>query len=289
VSLARTTLEEPIIHSADGTPLHGRLWRGIEPHGVLVIAHGLGEHGGCYDHAAELLASQPGLVDVLAFDFRGHGRSPGGRGAVRRYDDLVDDLRAAVAWTAEHRPGRPVFVLGHSNGGQVALRMVLEDQPDLAGLVLSNPSLKLAVDVPTVKLWLGRLLRIVSPGTTLGGDLDSALLSRDPEFDARRRADDLRHSRVSAPLFFGMVEGGPKLLERAGEIQLPLLLILSGSDPIVDPQTARTFFERAASPDKTLRLDPDAVHEPFSDLGREQVVDDLAAWLRRHLADARIA
>ncbi len=76
----RTPQEFSIASRADGLPLHARLWSGEEPRGTLVIAHGLGEHGGCYDHVAEVLTAEAGLVDVLAFDFRGHGASPGAGG-----------------------------------------------------------------------------------------------------------------------------------------------------------------------------------------------------------------
>lgn len=277
------TLEDHVIPSADGTPLHARCWSGHEPRGVLVVAHGLGEHGGCYDHVAEALTSRPGLVDVVAFDFRGHGLSPGRRGVVRHYEDLVGDLRAVVHWTARQRPGQPLFLLGHSNGGQVALRYVLDEPERLAGLILSNPMLRLAVDVPRYKLFLGRILRVAAPGLTLTGDLDSESLSRDPEFNARRRADALRHSRVSPPLFFGMIEGGPQVASRADEIRLPLLMFLSGSDPVVDHRAALELFDQMSSPDKTLALDPEAVHEPFSDLDRDQIISELADWLANHL------
>jgi alpha-beta hydrolase superfamily lysophospholipase len=287
----RASAEFVIPSEADGLPLHARFWPGTSPRGILVLAHGLGEHGGCYDRTAEELAAVPGLVDVLAVDFRGHGRSPGRRGFVRRYEDLIGDLRAGLAWAAGRWPGGPRFLLGHSNGGQVALRAVLEGGADLGldGLVLSNPSLKLVLDVPRPKLWLGRVLRLVAPGVTLGGNLPSEMLSRDPDFDVRRRDDALRHSRVNPALFFGMVEGGPLVAARASEIRLPVLMILGGADPVVDHRASLALFERLGSPDKTLRIYPEAVHEPFNDLGRERVVADLADWLGARLEGPRDA
>src|SRR5205085_1469132 len=82
--------------------------------GVLVIAHGFGEHGGCYGHVAETLG--PALeLDVVSPDQRGHGRSPGRRGLVRQYDELIDDVRSSLEWAARARPGLPLYLLGHSN------------------------------------------------------------------------------------------------------------------------------------------------------------------------------
>ena len=84
--------------SLDATPLHAALWAVDEPKGVLFIAHGVGEHGGCYsDVATSIQAAMPDL-EILALDFRGHGRSPGRRGFVKVYDDLIGDLLGALRW-----------------------------------------------------------------------------------------------------------------------------------------------------------------------------------------------
>ena len=112
------------IRSADGTELATNYYPGNDARGILVVSHGLGEHAGCYVGFAKTLASTPDLVDVLTFDFRGHGQSAGKRGFVRDYSDLLDDLDVAIDFAATHHPGAPLFLLGHSNGGQVALHAV---------------------------------------------------------------------------------------------------------------------------------------------------------------------
>ncbi len=151
-----------VIRSADGLPLRAWHWTRPNPRGVLLIAHGFGEHGGCYRHVAETLG--PALeIDVVALDFRGHGRSPGRRGVVRRYDDLIGDLRATLSWTGQARPGLPRFLLGHSHGGLLALRFALQNDSGLAGLIGSNPALKLMTRVPRHKLRVGRFLRRFAP------------------------------------------------------------------------------------------------------------------------------
>ena len=60
----------------------------------------------------------------------------------------------------------------------------------------------------------------------------------------KSRADGLRHNRISAPLFFGMVEGGEMLLARAGEIRVPMLMLIGGQDPVICPRSNRDFFDR---------------------------------------------
>ncbi|MEO6811408.1 MAG: lysophospholipase [Isosphaeraceae bacterium] len=268
--------------TADGLALHGWHWPWPSPRGVLIIAHGLGEHGGCYRHVAEALGPALG-VDVLTFDFRGHGRSPGRRGVVRLYDELTTDLRAALTWAGLERPGLPRIVLGHSNGGQVALRLVLEDGSDVAGLILSNPSIRLAVQVPSWKRLVGKGLLRFAPGVTMDSALNETQMTRDLDDLATRRHDPLRHARISAPLYFGMVEGGPMIAARATEIQVPLLLLLSGSDPVVDAKASRSVFDTFGAADKTLIVYPEMLHEPLNDTENRRVLDDIAAWLSPRL------
>jgi alpha-beta hydrolase superfamily lysophospholipase len=283
VTIAETRMPGDVtLPAADGTTLKGWFWERPNPRGGLVLSHGLGEHAGCYRHVAETLGPALG-IDVLAFDYRGHGRSPGRRGRVRFYDDLTLDLRGALAWYEQQHPGLPQFVLGHSNGGLVALRTILAGGVELAGLILSNPALRLAMPVPTLKRWAGFVLRRVAPGVTLNSALPVEMLTRDLEHLEERLNDPLRHSRISAPLYFGMVEGGSLVLAGAAGIRTPVLLVLGGADPVIDPQTSREFFDRLGSPDKTLRVYPEMLHEPLNELDSDLVLGDLAAWLSARL------
>jgi len=163
---------ELTVPSRDGVALKARWWAVPRPRGMVVVAHGLGEHGGAYAHLAEAIS--PALeIDFLAIDFRGHGRSSGRRGVVRRYEDLVEDLRAAIAWALGRRPDVPLFLLGHSNGGQVVLRLALEGADGVAGVIASNPSIRIAMPVPPGKLRIGKLLLSLAPWITLRTDAPS--------------------------------------------------------------------------------------------------------------------
>ena len=266
------------VRSSDGLVLKGRYWRRTAPRAVLVIAHGYGEHGGAYRRVALAVAERSDF-DVVAVDFRGHGRSPGARGVVRSYDDLTNDLLCTLDWASERVPGVNLFVLGHSNGGQVALRAVLTDPRKVRALVLTNPVLRVAVEVPPAKLRVARFLARHAPWVTLKGSLKPEVLTRDPEIQQEHRTDPLRHSRMSAPLFFGMIEGGAMLMERAGETQTPVLMLLGGQDTVTDPSVARAFFDRIGTADKTLTIYPKMLHEPLNDIGRVQVLDDVLRWL----------
>jgi alpha-beta hydrolase superfamily lysophospholipase len=285
MATAQTQIREIEVRSADGTMLHCRWWFRPGARGVVVVSHGYGEHGGSYRRIADAIGSALDL-DVVAADFRGHGKSPGRRGVVRRYDDLTGDLRSTLDWASTSIPEVPVFLLGHSNGGQVALRLALERQATIAGIIVTNPALRVAMPIPPAKLRIGRFLAKYAPWVTLKGDIRSDLLTRDLEMQREHREDPLRHTRMSAPLFFGMVEGGEMLIARAGEIRVPILMLIGGQDPVVNPAAAREFYERLGSSDKTLLIYPKMLHDPLNELGAEQVFDDVVRWLESRIVDA---
>lgn len=277
-SLLAETLAIP---TADGLTLRGTRWRldtSAAPSHVVIIAHGLGEYHERYAKLAEVLAKEAGS-DVVAFDFRGHGRSPGRRGVVRRYEDFQRDWDGAAAWVRDRYPQAPIIALGHSNGGLIVLQWALNHPGGVDGIVLSNPMLRLAVSAPRWKIALGRLLLTVAPWITLATPLRPDHLSRDPQIQSHVRDDPHVHNRISPPLYFGMIEAGREAEARFGEIPAPILLLLSGADPIVDHQAALAAFERSANPRKTLILLPEAVHELFQDLERDRVMSETAAWV----------
>jgi alpha-beta hydrolase superfamily lysophospholipase len=78
-----------------------------------------------------------------------------------------------------------------------------------------------------------------------------------------------------------MVQGERYLMSRGHEIRGPLLMLLGSQDPVIDPKTSRTFFERVSSEDKTLLIYPGMLHEPLNEIGREQVIADVAHWIER--------
>jgi len=70
------------VSTRDRLRIQARWWRVERPRGTVVVAHGLGEHGGTY---AQLAATVGGMLDLdfVALDFRGLGDSPGRLGVVQ--------------------------------------------------------------------------------------------------------------------------------------------------------------------------------------------------------------
>lgn len=267
----------------DGVPLHVRTWAATgDLRGVLVIVHGLGEHGGRYDALAGAFA-ETGWA-VVAADHRGHGRSGGLRGHVDGFDQYVSDV-AAVVRDARARLGSvPVALWGHSMGGLIGLITALDVADlDLSAIAISNPLLEVAVKAPKIKLIGGRVLSRVLPRLRLDNELKVQQISRDPEEVSKYQNDPLVHRLISTRWFTSMEAARIATGARAAELSLPTLVLIGTGDQICAPAAGIAFAN--ACPAATLTTFEGAYHEPHNDLCRDDVRSALLTWLDKVAAD----
>jgi alpha-beta hydrolase superfamily lysophospholipase len=267
---------EGTLASRDGTRLAWRSWTVPSPRAVLAVVHGLGEHSGRYAALAEAMTRQG--YACWAVDLRGMGRSEGRRGHLDRWRQWVDDCAAFHEMVVDRSGGVEVVPLGHSFGGVLVTSAVLLGAVRPRRLVLSNPAFRPAVRVPGWKLTLGRATSALVPALTMGNEVDPTLISRDPEVVAAYRSDPLVHDRISSRMFTEWAAASAGALGRAAELGVPVLLILSEDDRIIDRRGGLELAARAGAGAKVLSY-PGRYHEPFNDLGSEEVFADLAAWL----------
>jgi alpha-beta hydrolase superfamily lysophospholipase len=151
----RATRAEGVLTSRDGTRLWWQSYAPPSPRATVVVFPGGGDHSGRYPGLTSALVSAGYAVALL--DFRGHGRSDGRRWHVSRFGEYLDDADVFVASVREGAPEQPLFVVGHSMGGLIAATWGLTPGRGVAGVVLSSPYFRLAVEPPRAKLLGARL------------------------------------------------------------------------------------------------------------------------------------
>ena len=264
--------------SRDGTRLSWRAWPHESAKLAVAVAHGLGDHSGRYERLAAALNRR--RVSCYAVDLRGSGQSSGRRGHVSRWQQWVDDYAAFWELVENEAAGAEVVPLGHSFGGVVVASALVRAAIAPQRLVLSNPAFRAASEAPAWKLRLGRAASGLLPSLSMSNGVEPALISRDPQAVAAYREDPMVHDRISSRTFTEWVAASEEALERASEITVPLFLILSDHDRIIDPGGGRVFAAGVGGA-CTVRTYRGRYHEPFNDLGAEEVFADLAAWLDR--------
>lgn len=275
---------ESFVGAGSGPRIATYAWRPDgTPRATLVVAHGAGEHMGRYAHLVEHVTGAG--IAVHGLDHRGHGKSEGARGVVDKLTDAAKDIGTLVDDVRE--PGVPLFLLGHSMGGPIALQHALDRPDTLRGLILSSPALTLGSGpLPLRLLARSRVvpLLISKARPELGMlQLDHEGISTDPA-EVQAYADDplVFHgplpARTTVEIAEFILTTFPR---RTKELRLPLLAIHGEKDPITPCIAAEDAYSRAGSPDKTLKLYPGAFHELFNEAPatRDEALTDLVAWI----------
>jgi len=136
---------ETLFTNADNFQLFEQCWKKEDAKGVVLITHGIAEHSGRYEHVA--LSLNEAGYSVVAFDLRGHGKSSGKRNYIKSFQDYLDDLDEVLTRTKNKFPDLPIFLFGHSMGGGILSLYAIERQPDVKGILLSAPSVKVSDDL----------------------------------------------------------------------------------------------------------------------------------------------
>ncbi len=269
--------------TADGLALSRRDWPAAgAARGTVLIVHGLGEHKGRHAWLAQRLAAQG--WQVVAYDQRGHGESPGPRGAIPDDDALLRDLAAVVDALRAERGG-PLLLLGHSMGGMVAARFVAEGlrvppaawRRPVDALVLSSPAL--AADTNAAQKLLLATLGRLAPGLAVNNGLKPEWVSRDAAVVAAYVADARVHDRITPRLARFILDGGALVRHLAPLWRVPTLLLWAGADRCVAPHGSEEFARAAPAGIVAAQAYPALYHEIFNEPERDVVVERLLAWL----------
>jgi acylglycerol lipase len=266
------------LRSADGTKLAYRAWPLRGSTVTFAVVHGLGEHSGRYERFAQGMALHQ--MATYAVDLRGHGESDGQRGHIDSWSQWLEDAAAFVALVEREAEGEVVPV-GHSVGGAVMLSTVRAGKlPHPKRFVVSSPALKLKASVPSWKTGLGKVTTRIAPRLALDNEVDPGTISRIPEVVEAYRTDPLVHSKISSRLYSEWMQAAAENLERAADIKVPFLILAGTADKLIDPAGSEQLHRRAAATCELHMLEG-RYHEPFNDLGSEEVFSLIAEWLRR--------
>lgn len=252
-----------------------------EPKAILLVAHGLAEHSGRYMNLVNLLV--PSGYAVYGIDHMGHGKSDGKRVFVERFQDYTTPLKTYFDMIRAWQPKRPIFLIGHSMGGLIGSAYLLKHQEDLAGAVLSAPSIKVPDNISPITILIGKMLSIIMPRAGLI-KLDPDGVSRDPAVVEAYVNDPLVYTgKATARLGAEIIKTMQEVTKQAAQITLPILIAQGSADRLVDPAGAQLLYDSISSTDKTIKMYSGLYHEIFNEPEHEQVLNDVKTWIEAHV------
>lgn len=290
----------------DDLKLHGVIIRPEKPKAIIQILHGMCEYKERYEDFMRFFAERGYLV--VCHDHRGHGDSvlrEEDRGYLYDFSGqaIVEDAALVTRYVKETYPNLPVYLFGHSMGSMIARCYIqkhdtLVDKVVICGSPSKNPFVDVAILLTkTIRLFRGeryksKMLAYLSTGKgneRFKEEGPSNWLSRNRENIEKFITNPKGKVHFSVNGYENLFKLMRNTYRKKGyRVQNPALPIffVSGSDDavLVTEEKWRNSVEdmkRVGYQDVSCKLYPKLRHEIFSDIGGEEVMEDLLEFFNR--------
>lgn len=281
--MASFRVKESFQVNSRGFQLHYKQWIPESIKIGIIFAHGIGEHSGRYDQVARYFCDKN--IAFYALDHQGHGQSDGKRGHIPNFKNFVEDLERFRQFILSSQGDAPLFLMGHSMGGLIAFRYLIEHQDHVNGAIFSAPSLKIKMQIPAWKNAMALALARIAPSITVKNGINADLLTHDESVVNLYRNDPLVHPFISLSLYFDMIDTGEYCLEQAHRITCPVLFLFGGNDEITDIETTRQAFDKMHSDDKQFHVFKGEFHEILNELNKKEIFATILNWLEARFSN----
>ncbi|WP_299439369.1 alpha/beta hydrolase [uncultured Aquimarina sp.] len=256
--------------------LFGQYWLPEDSKAMVVLVHGMGEHSSRYaDYVIPQLLEKN--IGVITYDNFGHGKSGGKRGHCPSYEALIEVIDVVYRKSKEIAGDLPVFLYGHSMGGNLVINYVMRNNGEIAGAILTSPFLRLAFQPPAWKLTMGKLFQKIAPSITLPSGLDVQAISRVTEEVEKYKNDPLVHDKVSSNFSIPVIDAGEWAIAHASQLEKPILLVHGTADQITD-YNASLEFAKKTDHVEFVSFD-DGYHELHNDIEKEKFIKKIISWI----------
>ncbi|MCP3028312.1 alpha/beta hydrolase [Halobacillus sp. A5] len=229
---------------------------------TIIIVHGAFEHSGRYNHLVEQL--QKDNFEAVIHDLPGQGRTEGLKGHIRSFSDYINKIKE---WVEEADDNLPVFLLGHSMGGVIVVRALQTYNLKVNGVILSSPAFAIKNGAGKPMEAASRLLNYIWPTFRVTRALKPESITKNPEIIARHKKDNLIIDKVSVRWYNEFQRSINRTFKEIDKFpNLPLLVMQSGDDLIVDPLKTYQWFQEADSSEKSYKEWPGFYHEIFNEV-----------------------
>lgn len=272
------------LRAKDGVVIPYREWWRPRPRGTILYLHGQGDHSGPFTAMGDLLHEEG--YSVYAHDHRGFGLSRERRGDIRSYDLFVGDTLTMVEHAREHNPDRPVFLLGLSMGGHLALRSAYRAGRSISGAVALSPGFKLRRSPPWSIVLKTALTALLWPTRYMPRLNMTVVTTRNQTHLERAQEDEHWVTAFTGRFYFEAVKSIRRAWRELAGIQVPVLIMQAGEDYLICPEESRRFYQRVGHPDKEFRLLEGLCHNLVAEPEMPQIAGAISEWIDQRIRSA---
>jgi len=278
-------IREEFTFNLYNTKFYGKYFQPKNVKAVIVLVHGMGEHSKRYERFVIPFFNQ-NSIGVITYDQFGHGLTEGIRGHNPGFEAVLDCVDVMIEKALEVFGEKPIFLYGHSMGGNVVINYALRRAHKLKGIIATSPFLRLAFSPPGWKILLGKILQKIMPSITMGNEVDVNALSRDKNVVELYKNDPLVHDKVSPNYSIVFMETGEWAIQNAHNIGIPMLLMHGKGDRLTSWKASEEFRDKA-NKNVELHLFKDAYHELHNELNKNEIVEKMITWTNKILIDTK--
>ncbi len=221
----------------------------------IVGLHSFGDYNAAFCHLGPWFA-QRGIA-VHAYDQRGFGRTQENghwAGTDRMVADAVHHARQLKSQGAD-----PVYLLGESMGGAVAMLAAARAPELIDGLVLAAPAVREGIWIRYIYNAGLSVVATLAPGATHEVEREADNPDLRPGTARRLAQDPLVVSQVRMDTYRGLIELADQASNQAPEIRVPVLLLFGGRDESI-PEVSIKHLRRHLGEQLTWRFYENAPH-----------------------------
>ncbi|OIK12800.1 phospholipase [Bacillus sp. MUM 116] len=242
-----------------------------EAKAVIVMVHGAMEHHRRYGWLIEMWRTSG--FHVIMADLPGQGMTTRSRrGHIDSFDEYIIEVKEWVHAASSYN--LPVFLLGHSLGGLISIRLLQEEKMNIAGIILSSPCLGLVKTPSKFLEFLAFVMNSIFPSFRINSGLTVEMATRNLNVREADVNDTLYVTRVSVR-WYRELSAAIKLafmnLEKTHDV--PILVMQGGDDKIVNNKAVKNWFNHAPFSEKRYKEWPKLYHEIFNEPEREEVFE----------------
>jgi len=278
-------IREEFTFNLYNTKFYGKYFQPKNVKAVIVLVHGMGEHSKRYERFVIPFFNR-NSIGIITYDQFGHGLTEGIRGHNPGFQAVLDCVDIMINKALEVFGKKPIFLYGHSMGGNVVINYALRRDSNLKGIIVTSPFLRLAFTPPGWKIFLGKLLQKIVPSITMGNEVDVESLSRDKNEVELYRNDPLVHDKVSPNYSIVFMETGEWAIENANKINIPMLLMHGTGDKLTSWKASEEFRDKG-NKNIDLYLYKDAYHELHNEPVKNEIVEKMINWTNKILINSK--
>jgi acylglycerol lipase len=256
----------------------------MPPQAVILCIHGLGLHNGSYEDFGKRM-SRLGYA-VYAVDMRGFGSYKDADGKKQvDFDGCLSDIKSTLKVLHRAHPNLPLFLLGESMGGAIALRATAL-YPDLVdGLISSVPSGERFKQGRSSLSVAMHLLEGPNKSFDVGtGVINQATVK--PELKEAWANDPLNRMNLS-PIELITFQ---KFMNQNHDIaplikDKPVLFVQGCNDKLVKPEGTVELFNELGTKDRKIQMIENGEHLIFEENQfSDAAIESLDNWIATRLA-----